>query len=116
MITQEQQNKGAEFMQALVQKAWDNANFKDQLVKNPIATIEEFTGKSFIIPEGKKIVAEDQTDDSIIYFNIPAEPNFSELDLTEEQLEMISGGITPTFIAFGYGFAAGVAFWAATGD
>ncbi len=70
--TQEQQKQGAELMKALVEKAWENASFKDQLVKNPTAAIEEFTGKGFTMPEGKKVVVEDQTDNSVIYLNIPA--------------------------------------------
>jgi hypothetical protein len=110
--TQEQQKQGAELMKALVEKAWENASFKDQLVKNPTAAIEEFTGKGFTMPEGKKVVVEDQTDNSVIYLNIPAEPNLDELELSAEQLEKISGGLTPTFIAVGIGFGAGVAFMA----
>ncbi len=108
--TQEQQKQGAELMQALVEKAWENANFKDQLVKDPMAAIEKLADKNFTMPEGKKVVVEDQTDESVIYLNIPAEPNLNELELTDEQLEMIAGGITPTVIAVAYGFMAGVAF------
>lgn len=96
--TQEQKNQGAELMNALVEKAWNSAAFKDQLVNNPVAAIEEFTGKSFNSPEGKKIVVEDQTNESIIYLNIPAEPNLDELELSEEQLELVSGGATPILI------------------
>lgn len=107
--TQEQQKYGAELMNALVEKAWESAAFKDQLLKNPTAAIESFTGNSFKMPEGQKVVVEDQTDESVIYLNIPTEPNFNELELTEEQLEMVSGGITPSFIAIGYGFVAGIA-------
>ena len=95
-----------------IEKAWENASFKDQLVKNPTAAIEEFIGKGFTMPEGKKVVVEDQTDNSVIYLNIPAEPNLDELELSAEQLEKISGGLTPTFIAVGIGFGAGVAFMA----
>lgn len=111
--TQEQQKKGAELMTALVEKAWESASFKDQLVKDPIVAIKEFAGQNFTMPEGKKVVVEDQTDDSVIYLNIPAEPNLDELELSAEQLEQISGGLTPTFIAVGIGFAAGVAFMGA---
>jgi len=112
--TIEQQEKGAELLKTLVEKAWSSAAFKDQLIKNPEATIQEFTNKSFVLPNNQKIVVEDQTNESVIYFNIPVKPNFNELELTEEQLELVAGGITPTFIAFAYGFSAGVAVWAAT--
>lgn len=96
--TQEQQKQGAELMKALVEKAWENANFKDQLVKNPTVAIENFTGKNFTMPEGKKVVVEDQTDSSVIYLNIPAEPNLDELELSNEQLELVAGGATPILI------------------
>lgn len=107
--TLEQQKQGAELMKALVERAWESANFKDQLVKNPTATIESFTGKKFTLPEEKNLIIEDQTDESLIYLNIPAEPNYNELELTEEQLEMIAGGVTPTVIVAGYvgGFVLG---------
>ncbi len=107
--TLEQQIQGAELLKVLVEKAWENANFKDQLVKNPITTIENFTSKKFTLPEDKKIVVDDQTDESVIYLNIPPEPNLSELELTEEQLEMIAGGITPTVVVAAYvgGFVLG---------
>lgn len=106
----EQQEKSVELIRTFVERAQESASFKDQLVKNPTAAIEEFTGQSLVIPAGKTIVVEDQTNESIIYLNLPAEPDFNELELTEEQLEMIAGGISPTLIAVGYGFMAGVAF------
>jgi len=109
--TKEQQEKGAELIKTLVEKAWESAAFKDQLVKNPAETIEEFTNKSFSLPDNKKIVVEDQTNESVIYFNIPAEPNFDGLELTDEQLELVAGGITPTFYV---GVTVGIAIWAAT--
>lgn len=110
--TQAQQQKGAELMKTLVEKAWENASFKDQLVKNPLATIQEVAGNDFSMPADKRIVVEDQTDENVIYLNIPAEPNLDELELSTEQLEMVSGGVTPFIvlavatIAAGYGTAA----------
>lgn len=117
--TQEQQKQGAELMKALVEKAWENANFKDQLIKNPTAAIENFTGKNFTMTEGKKLVVEDQTSDSLIYLNIPAEPNLDELELSNEELEQISGGLTPAVVVGLYAlgvaaFSAGVALYVAT--
>lgn len=93
MITQEQQLQGAELIKTLAQKAWENSAFKEQLVKNPVTTIESVTGQK--ISSDVKFVVEDQTDESVVYFNIPAEPKFDELELTEEQLEMVAGGWTP---------------------
>ena len=92
MITIEQQKYGAELMNTLAQKAWENSAFKEQLIKNPSVAIQEVTGKTFTMPENKKLVFEDQTDSSIIYLNIPSKPDYSEIELTDEQLEIVAGG------------------------
>lgn len=103
------QQEGIELLTALVEKAWENPSFKTQLIGDPIATIEYFTGKQLTLPKEKKIVIEDQTDSSIVYLNLFAEPDISEIELTEEQLQMIAGGITPSVIPAAYvgGFIIG---------
>ncbi|KOP39314.1 NHLP leader peptide family natural product precursor [Flavobacterium sp. WLB] len=78
----------------LVQKAWENADFKKELIANPVAAIEKFAGKKLDLPAGKTIVVRDQTDDSVIYINIPAAVKQSaDAQLSEEQLESVAGGI-----------------------
>jgi lactobin A/cerein 7B family class IIb bacteriocin len=77
------------------------------LIKNPVAAIEKVIGKDLTNLNDKRIVVEDQTDESVIYFNIPAKVNLNELELTEEQLEMISGGILPLVA---YAIGAGIGF------
>lgn len=104
--TQEQQKKGVELMKTLVEKAWESAAFKDQLLNNPISAIKEATGANFNLPEGKRLIVEDQTDDSVLYLNIPVKPNLDEMELTDEHLEMISGGEFVVGAAIGLGFAA----------
>jgi hypothetical protein len=100
----------------VVQKAWEDAEFKNELLANPIAAMEKLTGQKISLSEGQKLVVVDQSDESTVYLNIPRKANLDALELTEEQLEMVAGGITPTFIAIGYGVALGVAIWAATND
>nr|WP_294924935.1 hypothetical protein [uncultured Flavobacterium sp.] len=101
MITIEQQQKGAELMKSLIEKAWENATFKDQFVENPVAAIKEFTNKEFTMPENKRLVVEDQTDNSIIFLNIPSKPNYSEIELTDEQLDIVAGGEIMCVAAWG---------------
>lgn len=109
MITQEQQKKGAELTNTLVQKAWESPAFKEELIKNPIATIESVTGQK--LPANTKFVVEDQTDESKIFLNIPRKVNADELELTDEQLEMVAGGtdlvtgivVGVAVVAAGYG-------------
>lgn len=112
MNTSEQQKQGMELMNTLVQKAWESATFKDQLVNNPEAAISEVVGREFKLPDNKKLVVEDQTDDSIVYLNIPAIPNLEDAQLTEEQLETLSGGAIPLLVGYGIVFLAGAAIGA----
>jgi len=77
----------------IVQKAWEDAAFKKELIANPVDAIEKMTGKKLDLPAGKRIVVRDQSDTSAIYINIPAAPqHVSDTELNEEQLEAVSGG------------------------
>jgi hypothetical protein len=89
-ITQEQKLNAQ-----VVQKAWDDAQFKSELLANPVEAMEKLTGSKINLPEGKKLVVIDQTDESTIYFNIPAKQNMDNVELNEEQLEAVAGGKRP---------------------
>lgn len=78
----------------IVQKAWDDADFKKTLVADPLAAIEKHLGQKISLPEGKTLVVRDQTDDSTVYINIPAKQEV-DAELNEEQLETVSGGFKP---------------------
>ena len=113
-VTKQQMESGLELHKQLVSKAWENTSFKEQLIQNPKATIAEFMGKL----EGDikaTLKVEDQTDFDTIYLNIPVKPNLNniELELTEEQLEMVSGGdlscsVVDFFDGVGYTIGAGL--------
>lgn len=76
----------------IVQKAWDDADFKKELVLNPVNAIEKFTGRKLNVPLGKTLIVNDQSNESIIHINIPAQPNLDNIELNEEQLEAVAGG------------------------
>ncbi len=76
----------------IVQKAWEDENFKKELVANPLEAIEKLTGKKLNLPEGKTLVVRDQTAEDTVYINIPAAPEV-DAELNEEQLEAVAGGI-----------------------
>lgn len=95
MTFTEQQQRGQEILDTIIRKSWEDEGFKQELITNPIETFEKFTGTK--VKEKFKIVTEDQSDDRSLYFNIPAKPNLDELELTEEELEMISGGDGPGY-------------------
>jgi hypothetical protein len=75
----------------IVQKAWEDADFKKELISNPIAAIEKLIGKKLDLPAGKKIVVRDQTDEATVFINIPAKQEV-DFELNEAQLEAAAGG------------------------
>ena len=75
----------------VVNKAWEDAEFKKSLMESPLEAIEKLTGQKVILPEGKKLIVRDQMDESTTFINIPAEPK-EDLELSEEQLEAVAGG------------------------
>lgn len=85
-------SKEQKVLQSVLQKAWEDTNFRKRLVEDPVNTIETFAGIKIKLPEGKTLVVNDQTDCSKIYINIPEEPNMENMELGEEQLEAIAGG------------------------
>lgn len=92
-ITQEQKVKGQEFYRNLVTKAWEDATFKEELIKNPKAAIKNLKGEELILPDHTQIVVEDQTEETNIYLNIPRKVNLNDFELTDEELEIVAGGI-----------------------
>lgn len=78
----------------VVQKAWESPEFKSELMINPAGAIEKFLGKKLELPTGKTLVVRDQTDESTVYINIPAQPKYkADVELNEEQLELVAGGV-----------------------
>lgn len=76
----------------IVQKAWDDTQFKTELLANPVVAIEKLTGQTLDLPQGKTLVVRDQTDESTVYINLPAKPNTDDVELNEDQLETVAGG------------------------
>lgn len=95
----------------IVQKAWEDADFKKALVANPLEAIEKSFGQKLNLPEGKTLVVRDQTDNSTVYINIPAAPEV-DAELNEEELEAVAGGvgIYPPIIRWPFGGGTGPCF------
>ncbi|WP_062061175.1 class IIb bacteriocin, lactobin A/cerein 7B family [Aquimarina longa] len=102
----EKQKEANQFLQQIITKAWEDKTFKQELISLPELAIEKITGEKINLPENIKIVVEDQTDSNVVYLNIPRKYEIDELELTDEQLEMVAGGIFPAIIA---GLALGAA-------
>ncbi|MCU0325972.1 MAG: class IIb bacteriocin, lactobin A/cerein 7B family [Spirosomaceae bacterium] len=92
----------------VVQAAWEDAQFKKDLVANPVDAIEQLTGLRIELPQGQTLVVADQTDESKVYLTIPRKVEIDNVELNEEQLEAVSGGALP-YVVLSY---AG-AFWTA---
>ena len=84
--------KEQKVIQTVINKAWNDPAFKQQLIDSPEQAIKNATGESLPLPDGLKLKVYDQSDPEYAYFNIPSKPNFDELELTDEQLEMVAGG------------------------
>lgn len=49
--------------------------------------------------ENERLIVEDQSNTDIIYLNIPQKINLENFELTDEQLELVSGGLIITALA-----------------
>jgi hypothetical protein len=95
----------------VVQRAWSDSQFMSELIANPVEAIEKLTGHKISLPEGQKLKVVDQSDASTVYFNVPRKLDVDSLELTEEQLEQVAGGILPLIL---YGVCVGIAIYAAS--
>ncbi len=77
----------------VISKCWEDESFKQALIADPVATIERFTGRQVSLPEGTQLVVNDQTDARFAHINIPPQPNMEDVELTEDQLDVVAGGV-----------------------
>lgn len=84
--------KEQRLLNTILQKAWEDERFKSELIANPLKAIKQLTGQSIKLPAGKMMAVNDQTDTTIIHLNIPPKPDMEDVELTEEQLDIVSGG------------------------
>ena len=102
-------NPRQQIEQQLIEKAMKDESFRKQLIENPGAAIEAETGMK--IPYGMKIKLLEE-DHQTVYLILPATNlKNSELELSEAELESVSGGTGGT--GGGDGQAVG---WTKVGD
>lgn len=106
MSFEQSQKNTQQNLNRLISKCWEDASFKQELIANPVATMESFFGRSFG-DKPVRYVVNDQTDPSVFNINIPPKPNMDDLELTDAELEAIAGGwyihIANTTLCFGNG-------------
>ena len=81
-----------QLLQNIIQTAWENEDFKKNLMEQPLEAIQTLTGEQLNLPKGKTICVTDQSSHNVIYINIPAQPAMDDVELNEEQLEIVAGG------------------------
>lgn len=77
-------------VQQVINKAWEDDAYRASLVNAPKSAIKSLTGVD--IPAGVNLVFADQTDASVQYVNLPPKPDFDNMELSDEQLELVAGG------------------------
>ena len=75
----------------IVAKAWNDQAFKEKLLNNPKAVLEEELGSP--LPETMNVRIIEETEDTI-YISLPKKPEeISSEELSEEDLEAVAGGV-----------------------
>lgn len=107
-----QNEKQLEIVNDLIARSLTDSKFKKDFIDDPKGVIESYY--QFKVYDDIKLTVEDQSDESVIYLNIPRKQDINTLELTEEQLEQVAGGGTPGIILTGmaacalYDFGCGV--------
>ncbi len=83
----------------MIAQAWKDDAYKQELLSNSKAVIEREFGVQLPVKVNVHVMEEDSTN---LYFVLPARPNLSNAELSEDQLEAIAGGNTFDFVAQTY--------------
>jgi hypothetical protein len=73
----------------IIDQAWKDQAYKQELLSNPKAIIEREFGTQFPADVNVQVLEENPT---TIYLVVPLDPDISSMELSEEQLEAIAGG------------------------
>jgi len=82
-----------DFYEKIISKALNNEEFKNRLISKPNETISQVYNGSSVFND-LNILVEDQSDSNMIFLNIPRKPHYDSFELTDEELEIVSGGET----------------------
>lgn len=90
-ISEESQGQLKEVIAPLVERTYEDAAFKAEFMANPKAVIERESNIDEPLPEKFHFQVVDKSDPYAVYITLPV--NEDSLELSEEELEMVAGGI-----------------------
>lgn len=90
-VNEESQEQLAEVIAPLTSRIYDDPAFKAEFMANPGAVIERETEIDEKLPEGFRFVVIDKSDPFAVYITVPV--NEDSLELSEQELELVAGGI-----------------------
>ena len=84
----------AQMESRLVQRSIEDEAFRQRLIEDPKAAVEEELGRQ--LPEGVRVVAVEETSDTI-YLVLPSTSTAGREDvaLSDQELQSVAGGVTP---------------------
>ncbi|MBD2001715.1 MULTISPECIES: class IIb bacteriocin, lactobin A/cerein 7B family [Cyanophyceae] len=88
----------------MIAQAWKDEAYKQELLSNPKAVIEREFGVQLPHEVNVHVMEEDSSN---LYFVLPACPNLSGAELSDEQLETVAGGVLPLIATGAAIFVAG---------
>ena len=115
-------NNTANVFHNIIDKCYEDKNYKKTFLADPISKVSELIDPKTILAPDVTLVAMDQSNPKVLYINIPPKDWYNHLpdtmELTDEQLEDISGGemfalglllgILGSAAAYGIGYAIGM--------
>ena len=74
------------------EKYWSSADFREELNESPKEILEKTLKTEFNLEQGTSICINDQTGANKYYLNIPRERAMEKLELTDEEMDVVTGG------------------------
>jgi hypothetical protein len=79
---------------ALIEKCWKDPEFKKTVLSDPKSMLERHIGQK--LPAPLKVFIHEENADTL-HFSIPPTPS-NLTELSDDELEKVAGGITPTVV------------------